>query len=1287
MNHTDIFKICILDKSGVPSKYYIFLGESTHANPREFFSNVEWAFIEENSLQDQIFFAEIMIHSDEAIDTIRKKIAYMYNQESNEYLDIRDIYLWGVIKKRFPFLNIYKRLTQQDTKPFRKEMLVQFLSNYVEHESDEISIQDIYTNPVFVNNETFSYETLQEFEWLSDKNHKYIQVPLGMRFIEKPHQENNPNVILNKELFLSNPFQVWDSEIYQPSSYQELQPFEFDFLFHYGGDLLENTIYMAISRDVVEHAKEKKIDPDYMLNLYFPFSDSEMQKPGKDGKDGKTNITLGKNNITPSEKEYSFMEEQSLLDTFYKVYSTNVLDKSVEYKQEGIRSFFLIMHPDNKNVLPLETIFKNLHANIQIPLIQYNPGAKRENVYRVYFEETAQNGNKIPYLSRNTLMKCVEKTGKISNITMFISNSQTESKFIQVSFEQNGNIVIRGELETALMPQRFNVWLRDSIAPAIQQMNDYLQQSGYQIRSFQDIREESIEVVYLTYKCVVSLSKKLDLEKISGYLSPFFYNELSPETKKGSSGPNDIWKRYKRIEYFKKMDPVEEYISELLRFTQDTKLIKTELKKEFSHFTDTKIQEAMTQYQEKHRISVIPGRFTNKKIEILEHSGFRTLFHKNEIDNEWTIEVHDIVLSEYIDILHIYLHSFFMISQNPELVPPEIIRKYKNKKITTPPKTEVWKNHVPISILPIFLEEPVERKENKKEGEEEGEEEEFFLQEEYESEEGEEEDDNSENKDSMEDAFSGGGRKHEKTQEKERKTIKEEKGGASELKNLSNYFTNRIEKRVPLLSESGYARICQASKQPIILTQNEKDKIDKQYSKDNLPYINALEYGKDNEGKPFYYICPKYWCVKPGEEGPLTEEEVQQKKCGEIIKDSDNIKEGEYTYMSREDYDAPGFVNRKVTTGKKEKGSDICYPCCYKNWSGDAQKKMRNQCNPEKYPITEIKKKKIQEKQENLMALSNTRYIYEMNRVPLLFKRMGELPFAVQMFLNVSASNVCIDSSNMPKLNCPFFVRYGVIQPNSNQYFLSCLADIYSYQRNQVVPISITEMRNVLRSAISIDKFVQLHNASLVALFHDTSKSEDMMASVSLESYKDSLIYNRVNLKDDTQLSFLEYTVLSYENFRSYLEDNNAVIDHTYLWEAICEENPLLFPRGLNLAILEILNHDSTNNIELLCPTANYHTPFYDPKKETLLLVKQNEVYEPVYLYEIKSFNPEISSYKKTFKPNSTGIGNLSVVLQMMYSLSIAKCAPTTKKQMTFQRNHSAKEIQKIINGIAEFTI
>ena len=55
--------------------------------------------------------------------------------------------------------------------------------------------------------------------------------------------------------------------------------------------------------------------------------------------------------------------------------------------------------------------------------------------------------------------------------------------------------------------------------------------------------------------------------------------------------------------------------------------------------------------------------------------------------------------------------------------------------------------------------------------------------------------------------------------------------------------------------------------------------------------------------------------------------------------------------------------------------------------------------------------------------------------------------------------------------------------------------------------------------------------------------------------------------------------VSGFTNFIKYLKDDNVVINHTYLCDIVCSRNADLFPKGLNLIIMENKNADITNNV------------------------------------------------------------------------------------------------------------
>lgn len=1389
----DYTKICFLGTDGLPEKYIVFSSDSDsrEKNIQTFFSQVEWAYIQEKGLESEILVpSDIQIHPDDTISAVKKKIIRaMKDTEEESLSDPRslssdprslsqeEIYLFSCVEKRFSPLTFYKRLTQLDTKPWTKAMLHQFIANF-NGISDTIDAEEqlggplkeddqethLLQDPIYLEKSVYSYEDLLEMDWFysgikkegsssSVPYQKMQKIPLGLRFVERPHDPEDTRVLLNQDVFSSNPFDQLFPRVYRPSKDVSLQPFESELLFHYtnGSRFLENTIYVCTYDTVLSFLHAKEIDEkeqEEILSLYFPLSNSNSSNQEPDDYWQQEKLVDLIYDLYHDSKASSSIYDifSGLSNTLSLITSSKPKKKENEtiHLQGGIYSFQFILHPEKTNKLPLETIFKHIHASEAIPFITYipayHPGIMREKMFRFHFVETAQNGNHIPTLSKSTIQRLTKRVSKTENITMYVSldslskrnEGANDQTFLAVSFESNGNIVVHADLLSEILPTNFNEWLEKRMIYPIQTMNRFTQSVGYAIEPFRSLQAENVEVIFLHYRARVALEKKFDLEKWMGIFSPFFVSEPLGSSGSGGSSSASTGKRYKRVENYQRMDKYEEAISNILRITQEKSQIQSELHRRFPELSLEKLRETMDKYQEKHQSVVIPGRFANKRMELLEHSGFRTMFQKSTFENEWMVEVQEINALEYVFLLHMYLNVLFLVSQSPELVPPELLQKYKKPMILSAKPLDLKGLEGPAinkAFVPIFTEgvdidvEETEEKgeetgveeqvkvvevENKTEVENEGVEgsdDEYEIPDEYESEEEDEEGEEGEKekdseKKSKESKGGSKGKKGTKGKKKSATTTGEEEGPST----LSNYFMDRIQNRDPLITQNGFSRICPANekRQPIILTEKEKQRIDRKYTDpDDKPYSHAIKYGADKDDNSLYYICPAYWCVKPGEEGPLTETDVENKKCGEIIQDPKNIQPGEYTYKGREEFAEPGFVNRKIKTDSfihPKTGKEICFPCCFQNWNGKAQQDRRNQCNPEEYGL-HPKQKKVQEKKA--MIPSTTRNVLDINRVPLPYGRIGLLQIPVQLFLNASAANLCVDSQNMPKLNCPLLIRYGANQPKyENQYFLGCLADMYSYQRNEIMAKTIPEIREILCSAISLDIFLQLHNASLVALFR--YPKDDFLArkrpTIDIQTthyaYQKTEFYKRLNPQEETHMDFLESTIESYENFLAYLRDEESVIDPTYLWEAVCQKNPALLPRGVNLAVLEILNNDVTNNIELICPSCAYGT-LYDPAKETWILVKQGEVYEPVYLYEITSLNPEKTNYKKTFLQNSLNPSSnmdksgIHRILKMIQEWMLQSCAPISRKAKgnVFERNIPAMELLKILKDLGSFSV
>ena len=171
-----------------------------------------------------------------------------------------------------------------------------------------------------------------------------------------------------------------------------------------------------------------------------------------------------------------------------------------------------------------------------------------------------------------------------------------------------------------------------------------------------------------------------------------------------------------------------------------------------------------------------------------------------------------------------------------------------------------------------------------------------------------------------------------------------------------NYFFNRMDQRDSSLflknregKYNAYSRMCPSNvrRQPVILTDKEKEKIDREHPGS---YNHAIKYGSDPE-KQYWYICPRYWCMTSNTS--LTEEEVERGVCGgrdaiipfgaRTVPEGKSIfefnAEAEHKGPEGEYIDHyPGFI-----PGDKHPDGH-CMPCCFKTWDAPSQVKRRNEC-------------------------------------------------------------------------------------------------------------------------------------------------------------------------------------------------------------------------------------------------------------------------------------------------------------------------------------------------------
>ena len=184
--------------------------------------------------------------------------------------------------------------------------------------------------------------------------------------------------------------------------------------------------------------------------------------------------------------------------------------------------------------------------------------------------------------------------------------------------------------------------------------------------------------------------------------------------------------------------------------------------------------------------------------------------------------------------------------------------------------------------------------------------------------------------------------------------------------------------------------------------------------------------------------------------------------------------------------------------------------------------------------------------------------------------------------------------------------------------------------------------------------------------------------------YENSEFYKELDMENKTQVNLFKDTVSSFANFTTFLMDKDAWIDHTYLWDIVTTPNPKLFKNGLNLVIIQTTDNDITDNAEFVCPTNSYTNTFYDPSRDTILLLKQGDFYEPVYFYRTDERGQPLINIKPFLSDNN--MSSQFIDLLRIFDKDLNKNAKLTQyaQIILLQRNIPAEDI---MNSMNEFNI
>ena len=836
--------------------------------------------------------------------------------------------------------------------------------------------------------------------------------------------------------------------------------------------------------------------------------------------------------------------------------------------------------------LPLEHVFKLYKTSEEIPLIKFNPGSKKEYMFRLYSNESTTQNVKLPFVNKSIIRRyLVESRGKVNvYITFYIHINN--STVMNINLFENGDVEIvfdckvksyeYNEVEK-IIKEKFDMFVTSIYDLSVIQ-------NHFKFSNFSKINGNNILINDFVYTFdytfngnVKNLNKKID--EISGNIAYIFklvhnssvniafdFERISTYTRNTPKMLVNINNKLLNV-YVEHVSDIF-YVNSIMNYF--TGLINIiEKKKEISESKLSVLKDIDESIVNK---DVYFDKFNNNDDEqenVVEEK--EVIEYENEGDNE-----DDIIDNESIGFSETSEKSVFENDENvDEIIDDENIEA---KKDDVEYKEKVDSDEVRKDS--IIQDESYDETESVGLG--------------YES-------DGS--------VFGGVKKYYDYKQQR-----------------IKSYDPKLFDKNKELeedisLKYKAFSKTCPTSehRQPIILSKEEKDYIDSNFP--NTYGNHFLEYSYDPKN-PYYYICPRYWCVEKNIS--LGEEHVKKDSNGNIV--SDFCKDdGEYGTIITSDlqrqhrdkddpnkylYNRPGF-------GKS------CIPCCFKQGNEINEIAKLDPNNPKDSKKIKTLQEKIKTKEQQLLKpetkcqLVNEdreiedrspieqkinkkskiqfNYIKQHDKIPLEKYQLGEISNNIKQFLHVNED----------------YYRFGV-ENNRKQSYIACISCVYAFediQENIDLENMVKKIKNVsafkkeILKMIDIDTFSQYHNGDLNVMFSSDVKNKN----IKVKNYSSSKFYNEKEYS-----VYFQELINSYENFIKFMKGDSSYINYHQLWEITTST---IFKGKYNLVIIE---YDNNGNVYLVCPENNYAHQLekFDERKSSIILLKYNEFFEPLFMYK-----------------------------------------------------------------------
>ena len=406
-----------------------------------------------NSNMMPIFLDEL-IHDDDTVLSMKQKILHAMkksNIKDFEKMYVEELYLYGTQQSHIDAKSMFQMLSSNGV-TIKNEIFKKHVQNYVVNDK---KIQELYDNT-----DDIDYASFLKFGFDKDIE-KHVAVGISL--------SANEMVVFSEGSVHGNKRSLVENNRY---------------LFEYK---LSSRKIKCIPLQLHQH-HEQFAD---IIPIYYPML---MQYNVENYADLKAKKNLF------TQKEYNqinanLLHQFSNNELFYKYEDTKQI---TNVKIQTLR--FLIRSKSNV-ILPIESIFKQCKTREDMPLIKFNPGKRKEYIFRLYSKFRTRENEKIPSVSKSVLRKyLVESRGKDNlYITFHFDINNNLYKSVNMNLFENGDIEYYFEGKKLLEEKEIVSIAKGHINDMLERLYSMDLPISYEFHTFQKLNDPFIMVTKLDY--------------------------------------------------------------------------------------------------------------------------------------------------------------------------------------------------------------------------------------------------------------------------------------------------------------------------------------------------------------------------------------------------------------------------------------------------------------------------------------------------------------------------------------------------------------------------------------------------------------------------------------------------------------------------------------------------------------------------------------------------------------------------------------------------------------------